>query len=68
MLCWLQLGAASALLELGCGVGAFAEEILARFPGTTRYDGVDISPGAVVLGRRGFADNPVVQFGVSDMR
>jgi ubiquinone/menaquinone biosynthesis C-methylase UbiE len=41
---------ARAVFELGCGTGAFAEELLAHvLPTTTRYVGVESSPTMVAL-------------------
>ena len=49
------------ILEIGCGNGRAAKEIVAR---TKTYLGLDISQGLIDLARR---DNPDVSFVVSDL-
>lgn len=64
-----KLAAHHRVLELGVGVGAFAFEILSRFPALQLYAGVDLSAAAIGVCRTVFAHLPpaATVFGVADI-
>ncbi len=65
MLAHADLGAATSVLEFGCGTGRLARRLLAsELPGDARYLGVDVSPKMVALARErvaAFADRAQIR-------
>jgi SAM-dependent methyltransferase len=59
---------AGSVLELGCGIGAFAFEVFRRFPAASSYVGIDLSLEAVGVARTVLASHACASFGVGDLR
>ncbi len=51
---WLQAGlpVPATVAEIGCGSGQILAQLQSRFPGTSAYDGFDISPDAIGLAQQ----------------
>lgn len=54
------------VLEIGCGSGAMAAEVLRVQPGITRYTATDVDPAMVALARRQLAAEPRAEVQVVD--
>lgn len=56
------------ILDVGCGPGLFAEELRRSraLPADGSYAGIDVSPAAVELARKRFAEDPRFVFHVGD--
>lgn len=57
----LQLGGEDFVLDVGCGIGRWAEMLI---PNCARYHGTDISPGLIEIAKRLHGHHPQARFSV----